>query len=231
MQWVRYGVVLVVAAGLLVAAPLRVRAQVYDPNATAADSLTFVGYKFSPLFINNIEGNVSWVNMFNQFKTGLTTPQGPILSFNIQKDEKHYRIQDRQEQGKQLTFSGFYTVRPGLLSSLTYSDSRIFNRSVVVGGSFQDYIINDNGFTAGLNFNRNIEGARVDASANGRAMNGERTYKFDQTVGGGVNGGVAYNLLRDVLVVQGRGALRETDETSPPLSPYSTGWDRRKILW
>ena len=206
-----------VAAGILAAAAPHVRGQgnVYNPNATAADTLQLApAYRFAPRFTNNIEGNVSWVNMANQFNTNMMTPYGPVFDFGLSKDEKHYRLQDRREENKRLSLSGYYTVSPGLFSSLSYSDSRIFNRSAVVGGSFQDFIINDNGFNAGLNYKQEHAGARVDASANGRAMNGERTYKTDETVGGGINGGVAYNILSDRLIVQARGALRESSETS-----------------
>ncbi len=213
------GVLIAVAAGLLAAMAPRARGQdnVFNPNAMTPDTLKTTsagGYRFSPLFKNNVDGNVSSVGMLNQFNTNLVTPYGPVLDFGILKDEKHYRLQARREETKRFSLGGYYMLRQGIASTLSYSDSRVFNRSAVVGGAFQDYIINDNGFNAGLSYNRSLSGMRVDAAANGSAMNGVRTYKTDETYGGGVNGGVGYNFFRNRVIVQARGAVRETSETS-----------------
>ncbi|MDH4038547.1 MAG: hypothetical protein OEX18_13775 [Candidatus Krumholzibacteria bacterium] len=206
-----------VAAACLAATAPRVLSQdnVYNPGTATPDTLQFgKTYQFAPLFKNGIEGNVSFVSMMNQFNSNMSTSYGPRFDFGLFKDEKYYRLQDRREETKRLTLSSFYAVRPGMTSTLGYSDSRVFNRSVIPGGGFQDYIINDNGFTGGATLTGRVERARFDAALSASAMNGERTYKTDDTYGGGLNGGVGYNFFRNRLVVQARGALRETSESS-----------------
>lgn len=207
---------MMVAAGVLAATAPRACGQdnVFNPNA-AADTLALKpAFRFAPLFTNKIDGNVSWVNMINQFRTSMMTPFGPNLDFGLSKDEKHFRLQEQRQENKRLSITGLYPIASGVNGSLGYSDSRVFNRSVAVGGSFQDYIINDNGFNGGLTYLRRHSGARLDGAVNASAMSGERTYKDDETFGGGASGGVAYNFLRNRVVVQARGALRESSETS-----------------
>jgi hypothetical protein len=207
-----------VAAGVLAATAPRAHGQdnVFNPNATATDSTEFTtpGYRFVPLFTNSINGGVSSVSMVNEFSSSITTPRSLVLNFGLMKNEKYYRLNDNSDLSKRLSLNGFYPLRYGMTSSLGYSDSRVSNRSAVVGGSFQDFIINDNGFNGGLTYNQRFPGLRLDAAANASAMNGERTYKTDQTIGGGVNGGVAANVLGNRVIVQARGAYRGTDETS-----------------
>ena len=205
-----------VAAGVLAATAPRACGQdnVFNPNA-AADTLALKpAFRFAPQFTNNIDGNVSWVSMGNLFRTSMMTPFGPNLDFALSKDEKHFRLQEQRQENKRLSITGLYAIASGVNGSLGYSDSRVFSRSVAVGGSFQDYIIDDNGFNGGLTYVRRHTGARLDGAVNASAMRGERTYKDDETFGGGANGGVAYNFFRDRVVVQARGALRESSETS-----------------
>ncbi len=204
-----------VAAGLLAAATPRAHGDQPGNVIAVPDSVRLTPqYKFSPLYTNKIDGSVSYVGMVNKFNTGIVTPYGPTFDFSISKEEKHYRLQDRREANKQLSLSGLYAISPGFTSSIGVSDSRVFNRSAAVGGSFQDFIINDQAMNATMNYARTHNDVRVDWAAQGSVVNGERIFKTDETVGGGVNGGLGYTLFDGRVKVQARGALRETSETS-----------------
>jgi hypothetical protein len=167
--------------------------------------------------------------MRNQFRTNVVTPYRLILDFDISKSEKHYRLSPgRRDENKRISLGSLYTIRPGLTGSFGVTDSRIFGRSAITGGAFQDFIIDDQTVSATLSHAGTIEpryvyfmnfprfttsALRFDWRANASVGQGERTYKTDDTMGGSVGGGVAYNFGKRV-VVQGRGALRQSNETS-----------------
>ncbi len=132
-------------------------------------------------------------------------------------------MQDRFEDNRNLAFTYLQTFRPGLAGSFGYSDSRVFNRSIAVGGSFQDFIINDKSLTAGGTFNEKYEKLRVDMGATSLLSNGERTYKTDQSLAAGASGGVGYNVVGQRLVVQARGAYRASADQSQSIDSLYTG--------
>jgi hypothetical protein len=230
MQWVQRVVLTVAAAGIVAAAAPGARAQT-DAFTAVPDSVVFFApsYKFVPLYSNLINGDVSSLDMRNQFRTNVVTPYRLILDFDISKSEKHYRLSPgRRDENKRISLGSLYTIRPGLTGSFGVTDSRIFGRSAITGGAFQDFIIDDQIVSATLSHTGTIEpryvyfmnfprfttsALRFDWRANASVGQGERTYKTDDTMGGSVGGGVAYNFGKRV-VVQGRGALRQSNETS-----------------
>jgi hypothetical protein len=196
-------------ASARVAPPARAQA-----NEAPADTTYTPRYLYSPVYNNNVDADVNWVGMANKFQSSLVTPRGLILNFFLSGDEKNYRLQDRFEETKILTGSALHTFRPGMNGSVTYTDSRIFNRTIAVGGGVQDFVINDRMAAAGANYVKQYDNLRMDWVGSGNLMNGERTFKTDRTLAGGISGGMGYNLFGDRVAVQGRAALRGSDDQS-----------------
>ncbi|HEX5131281.1 MAG TPA: hypothetical protein VFX92_02210 [Candidatus Krumholzibacteria bacterium] len=209
------GILVLLAVAVVAAGAPRARGQEPENTQASVDSLMFgPRFSFSPAFNNRVDGGVSSVGMFNQFRTSLRTRYGPVFDFDVSKDEKHYRLRDGRDETKGMSLLGLYNLRPGMTTSLNLSDTRIFSRTVVSGGSFQDFIINDQVANAAVAYTGQQSGARLDWRAMGNAGQGERTYKNDQTVSGAINGGVAYNLIGKHVIVQARGSLRESADQS-----------------
>ena len=61
-----------------------------------------IGIRFTPTYINQMTGDVSSVGMRNVFQTNMTTPFGSIFNFNVSAEEKHYRLQNKRDENKQL---------------------------------------------------------------------------------------------------------------------------------
>jgi len=205
------------------------RAQTAGTDSTAAAALRALGspgasstpaagdsvytYRWSPVFSNKITADVSKVSMGNDFHVGLMTPWGSIFDFLISNDEANYRTQNRTEQTKVMRLSDLHTFNPFWNGSTSYSDSRVFNRSVALGGGVQDFIINDQQVNLGSTFKRTYWGFRSDMVGSAGAIRSERTFKKDRNIQAGVNGGVAYDIGRR-FTWQGRGALRGTNGDS-----------------
>jgi hypothetical protein len=107
--------------------------------------------------------------------------------------------------------------------SASYTDSRVFNRSIAVGGGVQDFVINDRSVGAGATIARSYENLRMDLVGSANAIDGERTFKKDRTLAAGISGGVGYNLFDDRVAVQARGALRGTRDRSSTADATFTG--------
>jgi hypothetical protein len=234
---------LVVAA--LLAAPGIARAQ-YDtpPDTTASDlarlaqqrmlqgdsliTETHIGIRFIPKYLNQINGDVNGVSMKNAFQVAAMTPFGSMFSFNVSAEEKHYRLQDKFDENKQLSATVGHTFDLFTNGSLSFIDNRVFNRSIIPGGAAQDYIFNDKSVNAGVAYkraydtdSRNIGRLRLDAIGNGSAVQGKRTYKDDQTLAAGGFGGVTTDFLGRRLTVGARGGHRETwDKSKTSLGEY-----------
>ena len=178
-----------------------------NPVVAAQDSTYAPRYRFSPVFTNRIGADVSSVGMKNDFHTGFTTPWGSIFDFAISDDEKNYRLQDRFEQTKLMKMNDLHTFNIFWNGMASYSDSRVFSRTVAVGGGAQDFIINDKLANFGSTYKRTFLGARTDLMGSGGGIESERAFKNDQGLQGGVNGGVAYDFGEHVTL-QGRAALR-----------------------
>jgi hypothetical protein len=194
------------------AAALRALAPAGSNTAIAAgDSAYAPRYRFSPVFTNKITSDVSRVGMGNDFHVGLLTPWGSIFDFALSDDEANYRTQNRIERTKVMRLSDLHTFNPFWNGSTTYSDSRVFNRSVALGGGVQDFIIR-----------RTFMGFRSDMMGSAGAIRSERTFKRDRNIQAGVNGGVAYDVGRR-FTWQGRGALRGTNGDSTADTTTFTG--------
>jgi hypothetical protein len=191
-----------------------------DPGAPA-DTTKSIGVRFSPVFLNQINGDVSYVGMKNSFQTSMTVPFGSVFNFMVSGEEKHYRLQDKQDESKQLNASVLHVFNIFSTGSIGFSDSRIFNRSIIPGGAFQDYILNDKSINANGSYKRHyptnsgvVSGVSVDANAAGSAVQSERTYKDDETLAVGGFGGVAANLFSRDVRVNARIGHRETWDRS-----------------
>jgi hypothetical protein len=185
-----------------------------NPALAQNDSTFTPRYRFSPVFTNKMGADVSSVGMSNDFHTGFRTPWGSIFDFAISDDEKNYRLQNRVEKTKIMRLSDLHTFNLFWNGTASYSDSRVFNRSVALGGGVQDFIINDKQAQVGSTYKRTLMGARADMVGSAGAIESERTFKNDQGLQAGMNGGVGYTLIDQHLSVQGRGALRGSKDES-----------------
>ena len=200
-------------------------ASAQDPNqaqpTAPADTAATLGYRFTPVFINQINGDVSYVGMKNSFQTSMRAPFGSMFNFLVAGEEKHYRLQDKKDESKQLNASVLHVFNIFSTGSLAFVDSRIFNRSIVPGGSFQDYILNDKSVNANGSYKRQysaspgaVSALAVDGNVSGAAVQSERTYKDDETLALGGFGGVAANLFSRDVRVNARLGHRETWDRS-----------------
>jgi len=188
-----------------------------------------VGIRFKPMYLNSMFGDVNFVGMKNSFQTNMTTSFGSVFNFLISNDEKHYRLQDKRDENKQLSGTLLHTFNIFSSGSLSYLDSRVFNRSIIPGGAVQDYIFNDKSLTAGGTYKRTyrphfgyFNSIRVDGTGSGAAVRGEKTYKDDQTVALGGFGGLSTELRRKSLRLDGRGGHRETwDRSETALAEFN----------
>jgi hypothetical protein len=202
---------------LLLAAAAPVRAQ------TAADSLLIIPdslkvYRVSPQYTNKIGASVSSVDMLNEFQAALSTPWGSSFNVTLSGGEKNYRLQNRLEETKLMQLTDLHMFNIFWQGSLTASDSRVFNRSIAVGGGVQDFIINDQMVNVNTTYRRHINQSllgrlRYDAAGTGGVINSERTFKNDSGFQAGANGGASYYIGRRISV-QGRGAVRRTWDKS-----------------
>ncbi|HKW14366.1 MAG TPA: hypothetical protein VJS69_07775 [Candidatus Krumholzibacteria bacterium] len=152
--------------------------------------------------------------MSNDFHTGLKTPWGSIFDFQISDDEKNYRLNNRLDRTKIMRLSDLHTFNLFWNGTASYSDSRVFNRSIAPGGGVQDLIINDKQGNVGSTYRRNLYGFRTDATGSAGLIQSERSFKDDQGLQEGMNGGVAYTTMGKRVTVLGRGALRSSQDRS-----------------
>jgi len=185
-----------------------------NPVVAAQDSTYAPRYRFSPVFTNKITADVNAVGMSNDFHNGLMTPWGSIFDFQISDDEKNYRLNNRLDRTKIMRLSDLHTFNLFWNGVASYSDSRVFNRSIAVGGGVQDLIINDKQGNIGSTYHRNLYGLRTDAMGSAGLIESERTFKNDRGLQEGMNGGVAYTMMGKRFTMQGRGALRSSQDRS-----------------
>lgn len=202
------------------------QAQPYAPS----DTSTSIGIRFTPVYNNQMSGDVSYVAMKNSFQTSMHTPIGSIFSFLISGEEKHYRLQDKQDESKQLNASVLHVFNMFSTASIGFVDSRIFNRSIIPGGGFQDYILNDTSINGNSSYKRHygttsgvLSGLSFDANLAGSAVQSERTYKDDETLAAGAFAGVAANVFSRDVRVSARIGHRETwDKSQTSLAEFDS---------
>lgn len=213
-------VAVTLGAALLFAGARVVYADQAEQGAPA-DTATSIGFRFSPVYLNQISGDVSYVAMKNSFQTSMTAPFGSIFHFTVSGEEKHYRLQDKLDESKQLNASVLHVFNLFSTGSIGFADSRIFNRSIIPGGAFQDYVLNDKSINANGSYKRQyptnslvLSNVSIDANAAGSAVQSERTYKDDETLAVGGFGGVAANVFSRDVRVNARLGHRETWDRS-----------------
>ncbi len=180
-----------------------------------------IGVRFTPTYINQVTGDVSSVGMKNGFQTNMTTPFGSMFNFNVSVEEKHYRLQDKRDENKQLGATVVHTFDVFTSGSVSFLESRVFNRSIAVGGTTQDFIFNDQSFNANTVYKRNyqrhsafLRSIRLDGIVSGSAVQSEKTYKDDETLAAGGFGGLATDFVNRRVRINGRGGRRETWDRS-----------------
>lgn len=188
------------------------------PDTLAASP---IGLRFEPTYLNQINGDVSILGMKNSFQTNIRAPFGSVFNFSVSKDEKHYRLQPKLDESKQLSAAWLHVFNLFTTGSISFLDSRIFNRSIIPGGATQDYILNDQSINGGAVYRRShatniplVNGVTLDATVSGAAVESQRTYKDDQSLAAGGFGGVAARLFSKAVRVNARGGHRETWDKS-----------------
>ncbi len=167
-------------------------------------------YRFFPIYSAGIEGNVTRVLMKGDFNNTLELPYDlrVITALNMSKEE--YRLRPQSSETKNFTNTVFKQISPGFNAMLVAGDSRLFNRIVKPGGSFQDLVANTQSLVTGVMYTRiNPSRFRWDATVNADVSDSEKSFKKDELVGGNGGGGAAYTLIDEHLVVRGRGYLRQ----------------------
>ncbi len=194
------------------------------------EAATNVGIRFSPIYLNQIRGDVSTVGMKNSMQTNIITPFNSVFNFMVSADETHYRLQESKfDESKRLSASLLHTFNIFTNGTASFLESRVFNRSLAPGGIVQDYILNDTSINAGGAYQRAhqlhsglLKSIRLDAIASGAAVLSERTYKDDQTLAAGAFGGFAADLRRRHVRISGRGGHRETwDRSETTLATFN----------
>jgi hypothetical protein len=185
-------------------------------NAGVADSLIAFTprYLFSPTYTNRITGDVSSLGMANELRTSFRMPWRTLFNFQLSGDKKNYRLQNRLEDNKRMSASLSQTFRRDVTGTVTYADNRVFNRSIAVGGGVQDFIVNDLSLSSNVGYLERFGDVRMDAIVKGSVVNGERAFKTDQTLAGGVFGGVALDALNHHLWLEGRTGTGGSDQRS-----------------
>ena len=188
---------------------------------TADTVAAVIGIRFAPVYTNKINGDVSSVIMSNGFRTTMMTPFGSLFNFQVSLEEKHYRLQDKFDENNFLGASVVHTFNLFTKGSLGFSDSRVFNRSTIPGGQFQDYIFNDKSVNGAAVYDRTVtprsgpfKAIHFDATGRGSVVQGERTYKDDQSLAAGAAGGLTGELRSRLARVDARGGRRETWDRS-----------------
>lgn len=202
---------------------VRMARQTTQATSPGADSLAaaVIGIRFAPVYTNKIAGDVSSVLMNNGFKSTMQTPWGSQFFFQAALEEKHYRLQDKFDENNFLSANVIHTFNVFTKGSLGFLDSRVFNRSIIPGGRFQDYTFNDKSVNGAAVYDRTVQPGsgpfksfHVDATGRGSAVQGERTYKDDQTLAAAAAGGFTGEMRSRLARVDARGGHRETWDRS-----------------
>lgn len=176
-----------------------------------------LGLSVTPVYVGNVIGNVTFVQMKNGLQTHGQAWGGTNLTGSLRLDKKVYRLQERFEENKNLGLNANHHFGPGTALEAGFSDGRQFSRTVAINGGYQDFILNNTVVSGAIN-HQQPRGRRLryDARVGGSAVNGEKTFKTDQTQSASVNGGVAYTrlVMGSIVTVGVRGALRQAWETS-----------------
>lgn len=180
-----------------------------------------IGIRFQPVYVNLVNGDVSSIGMKNSLTSTMRTPFGSVFNFGLSVDEKHYRLQDKFDENKFLTASVVQTFNIFTTGSIGFMDSRVFNRSIIPGGAVQDYIFNDKSVNAGVGYSRThmphsriLRSLEVKASGVGSAVQGERTYKDDQTLAAGGSAALNGRFYGRLLSLDAKVGHRETWDRS-----------------
>lgn len=192
-----------------------------DSLLALADSLT-PRYLFTPVYRNKVDADVSKVGMLNEFKTAFNTPWGSRFNFSLSHEEKNYRLTPQFEETKLMQLSDLHMFNLFWQGTASYSDTRVLNRSRALGGGFTDFVINDKTGTLGSTYRRDYGPLRTDLIGSGGVISSERTFKEDEGIQSGVNGGVAYSLGNRVIL-RGRGAVRREWNRSTTIDSLFTG--------
>ena len=179
--------------------------------AAPEDSVQTWLYRFLPVYKAKITGNVTKMVMQGEFNNTLELPRNyrVITALNMSKEE--YRLRPQSNEVKNFSNSVFKQFSPGMHASIIASDSRLFNRVIKPGGSFQDLVADTKSLMTGLLYTKTDPSRfRWDARLNADISDSEKSFKADQTMGGQIGGGAAYTLVNEHLVVRARGYLHET---------------------
>ena len=180
-----------------------------------------VKLQVTPVYTGNVIGNVTFVQMKNALQSRGRAWGGTILTGSVRLDKKQYRLQDRFEENKGLGVTANHHFGPSSSMEFAFSDNRQFNRTVALGGGFQDFILNNTTLSGGAAY-RTLSGRRFrwDGRLGATAVNGEKTFKIDATKTASVNGGVGYSrmVMGSAITLGVRGARKQSWETSTTAS-------------
>jgi len=176
---------------------------------------------YRPSYRGSIVGNVTFMEMRNQYQSTTSTRWGEQLLTLIRHGRKNYRLQNRFEENRLFKnalnqrFAGVWSV------DLSYDDSRQFNRAITTGGLVNDFIKNDRGVTLTL-WRQSAAGhaLRWDGRTAASTTVGKKTFQTDNARWAAANGGARYqmNVLGRPVHVSARAAHKETWMTTTSLS-------------
>jgi hypothetical protein len=207
---------MVARALALVAALLAATA---SKNATAAqlipDSLVTWHYRNSPSFELTSTGNVNSNDMGGKFINTLVGINGLAISTTLSVSKTSYRLQDRRDETRLFSNSISRLLRPGLTMGLSYNDNRRLNRTALITGGFQDFIINSKVLQGNAGYSVRTGPLDWDSHLMLMAQDNGFAFKNDRGQGGQVNGGVGYGFWdNERAYVTVRAAHKQLSEKS-----------------
>jgi hypothetical protein len=171
----------------------------------------------------SIKGNVSSISMANQVSTTVLLRNGWVTGANLRVNETTYRLQDRADNSRNLTFNITMPLATGLAVSGRVSDSRFFNRLVTFSNDVQDFKNDSQNAVAIVTYTRTLpKGVVFTGGSSASIRKSEQTFLEDQSRQGSVHGQLGYNFGKRIKL-KGRGSLSKSNDSADTGGRTNTG--------
>ncbi|MEE9271238.1 MAG: hypothetical protein V3V49_13375 [Candidatus Krumholzibacteria bacterium] len=171
-------------------------------------------YKFKNSYNGSIKGNVSSINMTNQVGSTVLLRNGWVVSTNLRVNETTYRLQDRADNSRNLSFNVTMPLATGLAVNGRVSDSRFFNRLVTFSNDIQDFKNDSQTAAATVTYTRMLpRRVAFTGGTSASVRKSEQTFLEDQSRRGSVHGQLGYNFGSRVKL-KGRGSFSKSDDSA-----------------